>query len=47
MLIRLTPTDPATLAAAALLLGLVGLAASYIPAMRATRIEPMRALRCA
>jgi hypothetical protein len=46
MLIRLTPTDPATLAAAALLLGLVGLAASYIPAMRATRIEPMRALRC-
>jgi ABC-type antimicrobial peptide transport system permease subunit len=46
MLIHVTPTDPATLAAAALLLGLVGLAASYIPAMRATRIEPMRALRC-
>ena len=46
MLIRLAPTDPATLAAAALLLGLVGLAASYVPALRATRIEPMRALRC-
>jgi predicted permease len=46
MLIRVTPTDPVTLAAAALLLGLVGLAASYVPALRATRIEPMQALRC-
>ena len=47
MLIQVSPTDPATLAAAALLLGLVGVAASYIPALRATRIEPMRALHCA
>ena len=45
MLIRVSPRDPATLAAAAVLLGLVGLAASYIPAFRATRIEPMQALR--
>ncbi len=42
-----SPTDPATLAAAALLLGLIGVDASYVPALRATRIEPMRALHCA
>ena len=47
MLIQVSPTDPATLAAAALLLGLVGVAASYVPALRATRIEPSRALHCA
>ncbi|MGB9459102.1 MAG: ABC transporter permease [Bryobacteraceae bacterium] len=47
MLIQVSPTDPATLAAAALLLGLIGVAASYVPALRATRIEPMRALHCA
>jgi predicted permease len=47
MLIQVSPTDPATLAAAAVLLGFVGLAASYIPALRATRIEPIRALHCA
>jgi ABC-type antimicrobial peptide transport system permease subunit len=47
MLIHVSPADPVTFAAAALLLGLVGVAASYIPALRATRIEPMRALHCA
>jgi len=38
-------TDPLTYAAAALLLTLVALAACFIPARRAMRVEPTRALR--
>jgi ABC-type antimicrobial peptide transport system permease subunit len=41
----ITPNDPATIAGAAALLGLVALLAGYIPARRATRVNPTMALR--
>jgi predicted permease len=45
MLYGLRPYDPVTLAAAVVLLGAIGLAASYAPARRAAALEPMIALR--
>jgi putative ABC transport system permease protein len=44
-LYEVKPGDPATLAGAAALMLLVALAASYIPARRATRVDPIIALR--
>jgi predicted permease len=45
MLFGLTPTDPATIAAAALIMGGVAAFAGYLPARRAARLDPMIALR--
>lgn len=45
LLFEVTPADPLTFAAVAILLSGVALLASYIPARRAMRVDPMIALR--
>ena len=40
-----SPFDPLAFGSAVVLLTLVGLAASYVPALRSSRLDPMRALR--
>jgi len=45
LLFGLRPSDPATLALAAGGLGIVAMLASYLPALRASRLEPTEALR--
>jgi ABC-type antimicrobial peptide transport system permease subunit len=44
-LFGLSPHDPLTLALAAVVLSVVACAAGYIPAMRASRVDAMQALR--
>jgi ABC-type antimicrobial peptide transport system permease subunit len=45
LLYGLTPTDPLTLGVVAAVLVALGVAACYIPARRATRVDPAVALR--
>jgi putative ABC transport system permease protein len=45
MLFRVNPFDPLALAAAALLLSAAALLACFLPARRATRVDPSSALR--
>jgi ABC-type antimicrobial peptide transport system permease subunit len=46
LLFNIGPRDPATFATVALLLGMVALAATLIPARSAMRVDPVEALRC-
>ena len=45
MLFQVSPTDPASLGGAAAIMCVVGVLAAYLPARRATRVDPMVSLR--
>ena len=45
ILFQVTPSDPVTLATTIAALALVGLAATLGPALRASRLDPLAALR--
>jgi ABC-type antimicrobial peptide transport system permease subunit len=45
LMVGVSPTDPGTLAAAAALVLAAAVVASVVPAMRASRVDPLIALR--
>jgi predicted permease len=45
MLYQMSAADPAVMLASVVVLALVALAAGYVPALRASRVDPMQALR--
>jgi putative ABC transport system permease protein len=45
LLFGVTPTDASTFAAMALVIGVVGFLACYVPARRAAMVDPLKALK--
>ena len=46
MLFGVTPIDPMTFVAVALVFGATVMLAAFVPARRATKVDPLLALRC-